>query len=74
MLAPTPPTVTPDLPIVVGSVALAIPFFIAAVLFGERILRQRNCQGCKGSGLVPSARGGKFLKRCPEYVYLRGIY
>lgn len=55
--------VTPSLPIIVGSVALAIPFFVAAVLFGERIMRQRACPTCKGSGLVTT--NSKFYKRCP---------
>lgn len=55
--------VTPALPIIVGSVALAVPFFVAAVLFSERIMRQRACPTCKGSGLVTT--DSKYYKRCP---------
>ncbi|PXF44015.1 hypothetical protein BWQ96_06248 [Gracilariopsis chorda] len=53
----------PDVSIVAGSVALCIPFFVAAVLFGERIYRQRTCEKCRGSGLV---KMGSLLKRCPK--------
>lgn len=58
--APQPPTGE----IVVGSVALATPFFVAAVLFGERIWRQRSCIECNGTGLVSHGSGGRFLRRC----------
>lgn len=54
---------TPSLPIIVGSISLALPFFIAAILFGERIVRQRRCPTCKGSGLIHVK--SKFYKRCP---------
>lgn len=56
--------VTPGVPIVAGAIALATPFFVAAVLFGERIVRQRNCTACDGSGLVPNRAG--LLKRCTK--------
>lgn len=52
----------PDTSIVVGSVALAAPFFLALALFSERIVRQRRCEPCSGSGLVKN-RAGR-LKRC----------
>lgn len=58
--------VPPSTGIVVGAVALAVPFFVAAVLFGERIYRQRSCKKCEGTGLVPNRAG--FLKRCQAYV------
>lgn len=56
--------VTPPAPVIAGAIALAIPFFVAAVLFGERIIRQRNCDTCKGSGLIQEEN--TFYKRCPE--------
>lgn len=65
--------VSPDIQIIVGSIALSIPFFIAAVLFGERINRQRTCAKCGGSGLVKQGKNG-FLRRCPEYVYIFQLY
>lgn len=58
--------VRPSTGIVVGAVALAVPFFVAAVLFGERIYRQRSCKKCEGTGLVPNRAG--YLKRCQAYV------
>lgn len=58
--------VAPSAPIIVGAVALASPFFIAAVLFGERIVRQRACKRCSGSGLVQN--GPRYYRKCPEYV------
>ncbi|CAN8063596.1 unnamed protein product [Agarophyton chilense] len=54
---------SPDVSVLVGSIALSIPFFVAAVLFGERIYRQRTCTQCNGSGLV---KKGRFMKRCPK--------
>lgn len=58
--------VAPSAEIVAGSVALAIPFFVAAVLFGERIYRQRTCAKCGGSGLVSFQPGSKILVRCKK--------
>lgn len=63
----SPEAYTPIAPpayVLVGSVALVIPFVVAAVLFGERILRQRACKTCQGSGLVQS--GARVMKRCSE--------
>lgn len=54
--------VPPSSAIVVGAVALTVPFVVAAVLFGERIYRQRSCKKCDGTGLVSNRAG--FLKRC----------
>lgn len=58
--------VSPPPEVVAGSVALATPFFVAAVLFGERIVRQRRCPDCGGSGLVRYGTGGRFWKRCAK--------
>lgn len=57
------PTSAPDGYVIAGSVALCVPFFVAAALFGERVARQRRCVRCNGSGLVKS--GSKFYRRCP---------
>ena len=40
-----------------------IPFVIGAYEFGKRILIQRRCQNCEGSGLV---QRGRYLRKCPE--------
>lgn len=40
-----------------------IPFIIGAYEFGKRILIQRQCQVCEGSGLV---QRGRYLRKCPE--------
>jgi hypothetical protein len=58
--APQPPPPA----VVAGSVALATPFFLAAVLFGERIVRQRRCERCSGSGLVRYGASDRYWKRC----------
>lgn len=58
--------VQPPPEVVFGSVALATPFFVAAVLFGERIVRQRRCELCEGSGLVKHGAGNRFWKRCDK--------
>eukprot|EP00741_Cyanophora_paradoxa_P022662 tig00021493_g21886.t1 len=47
-----------------GFVAGATPFTVAGILFAGRIIRQRRCPRCKGSGLVESKTVG--LRRCPE--------
>lgn len=46
-----------------GFLAGVIPFFIASVEFGKRILIQRRCQACSGSGLV---QRGKYLRKCTQ--------
>lgn len=56
--------VAPSPEIIAGSIGLAIPFFVAAVLFGERIYRQRSCPKCGGSGLVRFQPGSEILIRC----------
>ncbi|KAF8072697.1 hypothetical protein HT031_000357 [Scenedesmus sp. PABB004] len=40
-----------------------VPFVIGAYEFGKRILIQRRCQVCAGSGLVTR---GRFQRKCPE--------
>lgn len=60
--------VTPGVSIVAGSIALVMPTFVAAVLFGERIVRQRRCTECNGSGLVPVEPDSEILRRCTKYV------
>ncbi|PRW33526.1 hypothetical protein C2E21_7498 [Chlorella sorokiniana] len=47
----------------VGFVAGVIPFLIASYEFGKRILIQRRCPSCRGSGLV---KRGPRLVKCPE--------
>ena len=56
--------VTPE--IIAGSVIAVIPFIIASVLFGERIVRQRRCDKCKGSGLVSR---GQYLLSAPQQYF-----
>ncbi|GJN17594.1 hypothetical protein PR202_gb04673 [Eleusine coracana subsp. coracana] len=46
-----PPQVTWQ--IVVGAVAGATPFIVAGVEFSKRIIAQKKCEVCGGSGLVP---------------------
>ena len=46
-----------------GLVAGVIPFVIASVEFGKRILIQRRCPECAGRGLV---QRGRYLRRCGE--------
>ncbi|XP_047061115.1 uncharacterized protein LOC124667935 [Lolium rigidum] len=38
--------------IVVGAVAGVTPFVVAGVEFGKRIIQQKKCEVCGGSGLV----------------------
>ncbi|XP_055801433.1 uncharacterized protein LOC129870631 isoform X2 [Solanum dulcamara] len=49
--------------IVVGSLAGLTPFVVAGVEFSKRIVKQRKCEVCRGSGLVLK---NKFFKRCPS--------
>lgn len=59
------PVQVPEWQIWVGSIAGAFPFVIGAYEFGKRILIQRRCRVCAGSGLVE--RGPTRLQRkCPE--------
>lgn len=59
------PLQVPEWQIWVGSIAGAFPFVIGAYEFGKRILIQRRCRVCNGSGLVE--RGPTRLQRkCPE--------
>ncbi|KAK4369215.1 hypothetical protein RND71_013007 [Anisodus tanguticus] len=50
--------------IVVGSLAGVTPFVVAGVEFSKRIMKQRKCEVCGGSGLV--LQNKKFYKRCPS--------
>lgn len=47
----------------VGAIAGVIPFAIGAYEFGKRILIQRRCETCSGSGLVTR---GRFQRKCPD--------
>ncbi|XP_041996747.1 uncharacterized protein LOC121746863 isoform X2 [Salvia splendens] len=49
--------------IVVGAIAGVAPFVVAGVEFSKRIVEQRNCKVCRGSGLV--LRDNKYYFRCP---------
>ncbi|KAK9689454.1 hypothetical protein RND81_09G060100 [Saponaria officinalis] len=49
--------------IVVGSLAGVIPFIVAGIEFNKRIVAQRRCEVCGGSGLV--LRDKKYYFRCP---------
>ncbi|XP_074320180.1 uncharacterized protein LOC141656981 [Silene latifolia] len=49
--------------IVVGSLAGVIPFIVAGIEFNKRIVAQRRCEVCRGSGLV--LRDKKYYFRCP---------
>lgn len=44
-----------------SAVAGFTPFVVASYEFGKRILIQRRCEMCKGSGLV---QRGKYLRKC----------
>lgn len=61
-------SVAPGMEVVAGSIALVTPVLVAAVLFGERIVRQRRCELCNGSGLVPIEPDSDILTRCAKYV------
>ncbi|KAE8725456.1 scarecrow-like protein 5-like isoform X1 [Hibiscus syriacus] len=49
--------------IVVGAAAGVTPFVVAGIEFSKRIIAQRRCEECGGSGLV--FRGKDYFK-CPE--------
>ncbi|KAG0447401.1 hypothetical protein HPP92_028367 [Vanilla planifolia] len=48
--------------IFVGALAGVTPFIVAGIEFGKRIVTQRNCGTCGGSGLVHSDQS---YVRCP---------
>ncbi|XP_043690812.1 uncharacterized protein LOC122641593 [Telopea speciosissima] len=48
--------------IVVGTIAGVTPFVVAGIEFSKRIVAQRRCQVCGGSGLVLR---DKYYFRCP---------
>ncbi|XVE80494.1 hypothetical protein DITRI_Ditri14bG0144400 [Diplodiscus trichospermus] len=48
--------------IVVGAIAGVTPFIVAGIEFGKRIIAQRRCEECGGSGLV--FRDNDYFK-CP---------
>ncbi|CAM9251611.1 unnamed protein product, partial [Hapterophycus canaliculatus] len=57
--------------IVLGSAACLGAYAWAAYEFGKRIVTQRACEVCEGSGLVNSSRSGKKLKQ-PVKCYACG--
>ncbi|KAK9904323.1 hypothetical protein WJX75_009132 [Coccomyxa subellipsoidea] len=58
---PGPVEVGPE--IWLGTIAACIPFVIGSWEFGKRIIIQRRCSRCQGSGLVMK---GQFARKCPE--------
>ncbi|GAQ86328.1 hypothetical protein KFL_002830040 [Klebsormidium nitens] len=50
-----------DVPVIVGTVAGVTPFVVAGIEFSKRIVQQRRCEVCKGSGLVLR---GRYYRRC----------
>jgi hypothetical protein len=56
-----PPEVGPE--IYIGSIIAVLPFIWASKEFGNRIIVQRQCLVCKGSGLVYVTRQGTSLTR-----------
>ena len=46
-----------------GSIIAVLPIIYATVLFTQRVNTQRNCEVCKGSGLVFQSSKGTPLKR-----------
>ena len=44
-----------------GFAAGLLPFVIAAYEFGKRIIIQRQCELCKGSGLIQK---GRYMRKC----------
>ncbi len=46
-----------------GSIIAVLPIIYATVLFTQRVNTQRNCEVCKGSGLVYQSSKGNPLKR-----------
>ncbi|KAK4275357.1 hypothetical protein QN277_018453 [Acacia crassicarpa] len=61
VLDPAPVQVTWQ--IVVGAIAGVTPFVVAGVEFSKRIISQKRCEECGGSGLV--LREKEYF-RCPE--------
>uniref|UniRef100_A0A0D9V5Z7 Uncharacterized protein n=1 Tax=Leersia perrieri TaxID=77586 RepID=A0A0D9V5Z7_9ORYZ len=59
-----PPEITWQ--IVVGAVAGVTPFVVAGVEFGKRIVAQKKCEICGGSGLV--------MKKDYYVVFFRGSH
>lgn len=57
------PMETPSWEIWVGFVAGVVPFIIATYEFSKRIIIQRRCPECKGSGLV---QRGRVLRKCTQ--------
>lgn len=55
------PIIGPSWEIWVGFAAGVIPFIIASVEFGKRIVIQQRCPECQGRGLVQK---GKYLRKC----------
>ncbi|KAI3969435.1 hypothetical protein MKX01_019996 [Papaver californicum] len=49
--------------IIVGTLAGVIPFVVAGIEFSKRIVAQKRCTVCRGSGLV---RREKYYFRCPR--------
>ncbi|KAL0306285.1 UNVERIFIED_CONTAM: hypothetical protein Sradi_6045800 [Sesamum radiatum] len=49
--------------IILGALAGVTPFVVAGIEFSKRIVAQRKCKVCKGSGLV--LRDKKYYFRCP---------
>ncbi|KAL0047016.1 hypothetical protein WJX82_004267 [Trebouxia sp. C0006] len=58
-----PSPVTVGWEIYAGAIAGVIPFAIGSYQFIARILIQKRCEKCDGSGLVER---GPFLRKCPE--------
>ncbi|CAJ1971483.1 unnamed protein product [Sphenostylis stenocarpa] len=63
VLDPAPVEVTWQ--IVVGAIAGVTPFVVAGIEFSKRIIAQKRCEECGGSGLV--LREKEYF-RCPECV------
>ncbi|MED6205556.1 hypothetical protein PIB30_018730 [Stylosanthes scabra] len=61
VLDPAPVEITWQ--IIVGTLAGVTPFVVAGVEFSKRIIAQRKCEECGGSGLI--FREKKYF-RCPE--------
>lgn len=56
-----PSPVNPGWQVYVGAAFGVIPFMIATYEFTKRVIIQRRCKVCNGSGLV---RKGKYYKKC----------
>lgn len=51
--------------VVVGSLAGITPFIVAGIEFSKRIIAQRKCEICGGSGLVLLKEDDEYI-RCPN--------